>query len=181
MGSREETFERFVRESTAGFLRTAYLVTWDLAEAEDCVQEALVIAARHWRRIESMENPRAYVRTVLFRHALREQRRRFRRATDALTDDVADQKVAAEFESIDTRSEVLWLLQGLPRRQRAVLALRYFEDLSELEIAEQLGWPIGTVKSTASRALESLRQSLGDLDGGTSLPPTHPITHKEQR
>ena len=161
----------FVRSSADRLLRTAYLVTWDLAEAEDCVQEALVIVARHWRRVEEMQSPLAYARTVTLRLALRQKRRRRHESSDASPTEVVDPRLEAEIDAIDTRSEVLWLLQGLPRPQRAVLALRYYEDLSELEIAEQLDWPVGTVKSTAKRALDRLRLAVGDLDGGATLPP----------
>jgi RNA polymerase sigma factor (sigma-70 family) len=72
---------------------------------------------------------------------------------------------------IEARSEILGLLARLPLRQRAVIVLRYFEDLSEADIATQLDWPIGTVKSTASRALESMQRTLyaQRLAGGPAM------------
>jgi RNA polymerase sigma-70 factor (sigma-E family) len=179
MGRPDEDFEHFVRENTPRLLRTAYLVTWDLAEAEDCVQDALTVTLRHWRRVKSMESPRAYVRTIVLRRAIRQSQTRARRRTEPLSSDYVDERFAKECDALDTRSEILWLLQGLPRGQRAVLALRYYDDLSELEIAEQLGWPVGTVKSTAARALERLREAIGDLDAGITRAPRATLTNKE--
>jgi len=70
--------------------------------------------------------------------------------------------------------EITWVLAELPRRQRAVIVLRYFEDLSEAEIATYLGWPLGTVKSTASRALERLQRVMDDANP----TPTSPVANE---
>jgi len=159
-------FEHFAAEATAGLLRTGYLVTSDLAEAEDLVQETLLRTAKRWPSVRKMDYPLAYARRILVNLALRGAHQRAR--TDAeqnVTDTTPletreDQRVEQNLIAIDTRSEILWMLAKLPRRQRVVVVLRNFEDLSEFEIAEQLKWPLGTVKSTASRALEQLRQLL---------------------
>jgi RNA polymerase sigma-70 factor (sigma-E family) len=159
-------FERFAAEATAGLLRTGYLVTSDLAEAEDLVQETLLRTAKRWPSVRKMDYPLAYARRILINLSLRGAHGRAR--TDAelnVTNTTPletreDPRVERNLLAIDTRSEILWMLGSLPRRQRVVVVLRYFEDLSEMEIAEQLEWPIGTVKSTTSRALEQLRQLL---------------------
>lgn len=161
-------FERFATEATAGLLRTGYLVTSDLAESEDLVQETLLRTAKRWPTVRKMDYPLAYARRVLINLALRGAHQRARTDAEQKVTDAApletreDQRVEQNLIAIDTRSEILWMLAKLPRRQRVVVILRYFEDLSELEIAEQLEWPIGTVKSTASRALEQLRQLLDE-------------------
>lgn len=161
-------FERFATGATAGLLRTGYLVTSDLAEAEDLVQETLLRTAKRWPSVKKMDYPLAYARRILVNLALRGAHQRARTDAELNVTDATpletreDQRVEQNLIAIDTRSEILWMLAKLPRRQRVVLVLRYFEDLSEIEIAEQLKWPIGTVKSTASRALEQLRQLLDE-------------------
>jgi RNA polymerase sigma-70 factor (sigma-E family) len=163
-----KSFEEFVGRVADGLLRTAYLITWDLPEAEDAVQEALSRAAARWTRVEKMEHPRAYVRRIVVNCATAGARQRHRRLGEtragapAMFDDLSDDRFQQQLARIDTRSEILWLLAQLSRQQRAVLVLRYFEDLSESEIADHLSIPIGTVKSTASRALERLRRSISD-------------------
>jgi RNA polymerase sigma factor (sigma-70 family) len=116
--------------------------------------------------VKKMDYPLAYARRILVNLALRGAHQRARTDAELNVTDATpletreDQRVEQNLIAIDTRSEILWMLAKLPRRQRVVVVLRYFEDLSELEIAEQLKWPIGTVKSTSSRALEQLRQLL---------------------
>jgi RNA polymerase sigma-70 factor (sigma-E family) len=172
-----KSFEAFVGYVTDSLLRTAYLITWDLAEAEDVVQEALSRAAARWARIEKMEHPRAYVRRIVVNCATAESQKRARRLGEsragaaAVLDDLSDDRFEQQLARIDTRSEILWLLAQLSRQQRAVLVLRYFEDLSESEIAASLSIPIGTVKSTASRALEQLRRSIADAPSESTKPP----------
>jgi RNA polymerase sigma-70 factor (sigma-E family) len=158
-------FELFVFESTPDLMRTGYLLTWNLAEAEDVVQETLLRTAKKWPTIAKMDHPLAYVRRILVNVVLRGSTRRAR--TGAELDSTSldqpeaweDARVERELLAIDARSELLWMLSALPTRQRAVVVLRYFEDLSESEIAEQLGWPVGTVKSTSARALHQLQRA----------------------
>jgi RNA polymerase sigma-70 factor (sigma-E family) len=166
--STREEFDRFVTDVTAGFLRTAYLMTWDLGEAENLVQETLLRTALRWPTIRGMDHPRAYVRRILINLAIDSSVERSSRAKaeiissgddDALAR-LVDREGEAQLLQIEARSEIFDLLAGLPLRQRAVIVLRYFDDLSEADIAAQLDWPIGTVKSTASRALEALQQKL---------------------
>jgi RNA polymerase sigma-70 factor (sigma-E family) len=152
-------FDQFAAGSSDELLRTAYLIVWDLAEAEDLVQETFLRIAKRWPRVRSMDHPRAYARRVLTNLALdgaeRRSRRRLeldaRREAEPLVDDAT---------LIDTRAEVVAALGTLPLRQRTVLVLRYFADLPETEVAAILGCSLGTVKSTASRALGRLEQEL---------------------
>jgi RNA polymerase sigma-70 factor (sigma-E family) len=156
-------FERFVGENSSALLKTAYLITWSLPESEDLVQEAFLRAAQRWPQIRRMEFPRAYVSRTLVNLALRHRgagsdglSRRKNVDNDEI-DRREDVRQQGDLAMIDTRSEIVWLLGALSRKQRTVIVLRYFEDLSEREIAEYLSWPVGTVKSTTSRAIERLQ------------------------
>jgi RNA polymerase sigma factor (sigma-70 family) len=123
-----------------------------------------------------MEHPQAYVRRIVVNCATAEAKKRVRRLDEpragiaAKFDHLSDDRFEQQLAQIDTRSEILWLLAQLSRQQRAVLVLRYFEDLSESEIAANLCIPIGTVKSTASRALDQLRRSISDAPSEPAEP-----------
>lgn len=153
-------FDEFVAEHVDGLLRTAYLIVWDEAEAEDLVQECLLKVARRWPRIRRMERPLAYARRILVNLTLDGARGRARRRSElepsARVDEIAVDPVA----SVDGRVELLDALSQLSARQQAVLVLRYFNDLTEVEVAEVLGCQPGTVKSSASRGLARLREAL---------------------
>ena len=176
--SARREFERFVDEATASLLRTGLLITWDLAEAEDLLQEAFLRTAKRWPAIQKMDHPQAYVRRILINLALAESKRRSRARTelgvvgDQVLEQQADQRPEQELVAVEARSDLLTMLAELPRGQRAVLALRYFEDLSEAETASCLGWPLGTVKSTAARALDRLHRSF-DGSGMTDVVSRH--------
>jgi RNA polymerase sigma-70 factor (sigma-E family) len=163
-------FDRFVEDIAPRLLRTSYLMTRNLSQAEDMAQEALFRAAKQWPRIRRMDFPQAYVRRILVNLVLREASRQSTSSVTTAEDDETasfpDQRAEHELLKIDQRSEILWLLDSLPPSQRLVVVLRYFEELTEGEIAEHLGWPIGTVKSAASRALERLRRTLESSSEG---------------
>ena len=175
--SRQE-FERFVADRAAPLLRTACLITGNLTEAEDLVQEALLRVARHWPKVRNMEHPAAYARQILVNVALDGAAQRGRRkgelaaADDAGVHGLADTRAQRDLHKVDTRQELLGALATLPARQRAVIVLRYWEDLPEAEVAEVLGCSIGTVKSTASRGLARLRTNIGD-----GAPSRHDQSH----
>jgi len=167
--SRAETrveFERFVDGCARGLLSTGYLIVWDQAEAEDLVQETLLRVARRWPRVRKMDQPAAYARRILVNLAIDDAKRRVRRRRELQPADGArleahlEQASPVTFGAIDARAEMLGALALLPPRQRAVLVLRYFEDLSEAQTAQTLGCSLGTVKSTASRGLARLREAL---------------------
>jgi RNA polymerase sigma-70 factor (sigma-E family) len=153
-------FDEFVAIHVDDLLRTAYLIVWDEAEAEDLVQECLLKVARRWSRIRRMEQPRAYARRILVNLALDGARGRARRRGELEPGAVARSIVVDPLPALDTRAELLQALGQLPARQRAVLVLRYFNDLTEVQVAEVLGCSPGTVKSSASRGLARLREAL---------------------
>ena len=159
-------FEQFVTASSDALLRTAYLVVWDPVEAEDLVQECLLSVARRWPRVRRMDHPHAYARRVLINLALDGAKRRTRSRRELVGDEavtlaaVPDESSARRMNAVGVRAELIAALATLPPRQRAVLVLRYFEDLSEAQVAELLGCSVGTVKSTASRGLTRLQAAL---------------------
>lgn len=170
---RAREFELFVAACTGDLLRTGYLVLFDLGAAEDVVQECLVKVARRWPRVAAMDHPVAYARRIVIRDAVREAERRRRQRQELYADPGAvvvtgDPTADRELRVVDARVDLIPLLRGLPPRQRAVLTLRYFDDLTEPQTAEVLGCSVGTVKSTISRALDRLREQLSpDTDRST--------------
>jgi RNA polymerase sigma-70 factor (sigma-E family) len=167
-----EDFDAFVGTSADPLLRTAYLVTWDLGSAEDLVQECFVKVARRWPRIRLMDHPFAYARRILLNLALDESRRRARQSAELdqrgllASRELPDARAARSLHLVEVADELSVALAMLAPRQRAVLVLRYLEDLPEADVAEALGCSAGTVKSTASRALERLRSlsAFSDVD-----------------
>ncbi len=150
---RDEAFAAYVVGRRRSLLRAAWLLTGDWHLAEDLVQTALAKAYLAWRRIDE---PDAYVRRVLVTTYVTWWRRRWN--AEQPTGELPD--TPADAVDTDLRRQVLDVLRTLPRRQRAVVVLRYFEDLTEAETAAALGCSVGTVKSTTSRALAVLRESL---------------------
>ena len=150
------TFDDFVATRSSGLLRTAYLLTRDHALAEDLLQTALTKAWFAWSRIEGHPDP--YVRKILVNTYASWWRRKWNgeRPTEELPEAVPPD-VGSEAAARDAAHD-LWDAMGrLPRRQRAVVVLRYFEDLTEVETATLLGISVGTVKSQTSKALAKLR------------------------
>jgi RNA polymerase sigma-70 factor (sigma-E family) len=147
-----EAFEDFVVARSSRLLRTAYLLTQDRSLAEDLLQTALARAWRSWQRIES--NPEAYVRTTLVNTYSSWWRRRW---NGELPSDDLPERAAPEPGDQPAAHELRDALRRLPKRQRAVVVLRYFEDQTEAETARMLGCSVGTVKSQASKALAKLR------------------------
>ena len=156
----EEAFAAYVAARRRALLQAAWLLTGDWHLAEDLVQTALAKAYLKWRRVD---DPDAYVRRVLTTTYVTWWRRRWRGEQPAET--VPDAGRFDDHSGIDVRGQLYAVLRELPRRQRAVVVLRYFEDLTEAETAAALGCSVGTVKSQASRALASMRSStaLADL------------------
>jgi RNA polymerase sigma-70 factor (sigma-E family) len=134
--------------------RTAYLVCRDWALAEDLLQTALTKAWRVWDRIEDDPDPYVY-RILVNTHASWMRRRWHGEISTSSPPDSADSRDAVE--AVDRRDQLWPALGRLPRRQRAVLVLRYYEDLTEPQVAAVLGCSVGTVKSQASKALAKLR------------------------
>lgn len=152
------SFDDFVATRSTRLLRTAYLLTHDRALAEDLVQTSLAKAWFAWARIEGQ--PDAYVRRVMVNTYSSWWRRRWNgeEATAELPErGVGSGHRPADDVGVDDRTDLWRALARLPRRQRAVVVLRFYEDLSEAETAEVMQCSVGTVKSQASRALAKLR------------------------
>lgn len=154
----EDDFREFVRSRSAALLGTAYALTGDRGLAEDLLQSALLSTYRHWRRVRHYEHPDAYVRRVLANQHISWWRRRRVVEADARPPD----RPGPADDSVEERDELWRALRRLPPRTRAVVVLRYWEDLSEAEVAQTLGCSIGTVKSSASRGLARLRVVLAE-------------------
>ncbi len=158
MGDRPD-FSVFVAARSAALLRTAFLLTGDWAAAEDLLQASLAKSWRSWSRVS--DRPESYVRAVLANTYVSWRRRRWH--GEMPTSELPEVLVGDRTSEVDER-ESLWLaLRRLPRRQRAVVVLRYYDDLTEAETAVMLGIAVGTVKSQSSKALAALRIDLGLL------------------
>ena len=154
-------FEVFVNESGDALLRTATLLTSDRHAAEDLYQETLHRLFTHWSRVD---NPGGFCRRVLHNLVVDLARARQRRPRELeLYDnyDGTDPQSGDPAAAAELRPAVLAALDTLTVHQRSVVVLRYFEDLSQDEVAELLGVSPGTVKSTASRAVAQLRAQPG--------------------
>jgi RNA polymerase sigma-70 factor (sigma-E family) len=163
-----DDFDEFVAGNLEQLLRTAYLITWDAGEAEDLVQECLLKVARRWPRVRGMGQPRAYARRILVNLALDAAGGRVRRRGELDGPPVVAEEPGRDLlAGLETRAELLDALARLSARQRAVLVLRYFNDLTEAETAEVLGCSPGTVKSSASRGLARLREVLTPIPNPT--------------
>ena len=161
MARRDDDFVAFVDARSAALLRTARLLTaGDQHAAEDLVQTSLEKAYVAWPRIQRKGAQEAYVRSIMTRAAIDRTRQRSRRG-EVVTDDLPD--VPVHQVGPEDRDQVFALLAALPARQRAVTVLRYYDDLSEAQIAEVLGCSTGTVKAHASRALAALRHLTTEL------------------
>jgi RNA polymerase sigma-70 factor (sigma-E family) len=163
----DHDFDRFVADSANGLLRTAYLIVSDLHDAEDIVQETLLRVARRWHRVRRMQHPAAYARQILVNLALHGGPTRSRRRSELGA--TLPGEPAAPASPLDAHDELYAALAALPPRQRAVLVLRYFLDLPEAEVAAALQCSLGTVKSTASRGLARLEQTLRPINDSRSV------------
>jgi RNA polymerase sigma-70 factor (sigma-E family) len=152
--SQPRTFEEYAQARLPALTRTAYLLTGDRSRADDLVQTALARCFVAWRRIQ---DPDAYVRRALV-NAERSWWR-LRRSHEIPSDRLPDRAGAADTAGgVVERERVLRALARLPRQQRAVIVLCYYDDLTEVAVAEVLGVSVGTVKRQRARALARLRQ-----------------------
>lgn len=157
--SADDEFKEFVVTRSPALLRTAYLLSGgDWATAEDLLQSALTKTYLSWHRIKDRGAVEAYARATLATTATSWWRRRWHgERTTAVLPETAQTDAST---GLDERDALWRLVRRLPPRQRAVLVLRYYEDLTEAEIAHTLGLSAGTVKSHCSRALATLRAEL---------------------
>jgi RNA polymerase sigma-70 factor (sigma-E family) len=163
-------FESFVAASTESLTRTAYLIVWDLQDAEDLVQETLLKVARRWHRVRRMGYPAAYARRILVNLALDDAGRRTRRRRELTGEALPDRYDDADGPPrFGARDELYSALAALPPRQRTAIVLRYFLDLPEAEVAAAMKCSLGTVKSTAARGLARLEQALRTTNDTRSI------------
>lgn len=154
-----DDFAGFVADLQSRLQQSAWLLTGDWASAEDLVQSCLAKVWRSWVRVSGTEDREAYVRRVLYNTFVSGWRRRWRgEQTTGAVPEVAVGDIAS---SVVLRRSLLEALSSLPLRQRAVVVLRFFEDLPEAEVADLMGCRLGTVKSLNAKAFARLRDQPG--------------------
>jgi RNA polymerase sigma-70 factor (sigma-E family) len=170
----DAAFRDYVLTRSTALLRIAIMLTGNRADAEDLLQAALVKTYRSWDRINDRAALDAYVRRAMVNTHISWWRRR--RVDEYPTDELPDQVVADHSRESDMAEVVRRALDRLPQRMRAAVMLRYFEDMTEPEIAATLGISLGTVKSTVSRAVARLRidAELGQDSGALSVASRMP-------
>ena len=162
----DEEFREFMRGRWPAMVRLAYGLTGDLGHAEDVAQAAFARAYASWSRVARTGDPDAYVRRIVINE--NNSRFRKRRVTERLVDAVPEQagiRPAGPADALGDSEALLKALRRLGPRQRAVIVLRFWMDMSEAETAAALGCSVGTVKSQASRALAALRGSAELMEG----------------
>lgn len=172
-----EDFDAFLDQELPALLRYALMLTGDPDLSRDLVQDVALKAYVQWAKIGAVDHPRSYLRTMIT-NAFLSWRRRWsvRNVVGGSTHPMLDgASIADPANEIDERDAMWRHLAGLPRQQRAVLVLRFYEGLTDAEIADTLDCAAGTVRSHASRALATLRAQLTQSTD-TLVPP-----HKEHR
>ncbi len=153
--SDDPAFRDYVAARGRALLHTAYLLTGNRADAEDLVQSALAKTYLAWDRIEDRAALDGYVRRAMVNTHISWWRRR--RLDEFPTDEIPDQAVADHSVNSDLQESLRRAVDRLPQRMRAAVMLRFYDDMTEAEVAEVLGVSLGTVKSTVSRAVAKLR------------------------
>jgi RNA polymerase sigma-70 factor (sigma-E family) len=156
------TFEDYVAVRLPALLRQATVLAGDPDVAEDVVQEVLLRAQPRWTRIARLDRPEAYLRKMIINELVSVRRRvvaRLRRER-AHQPVLVDHGAGEAADTLARRDALIPLIRSLPPRQRIVIALRYYEDLADTEIAALLGCRPVTVRSYASRALATLQQAI---------------------
>ncbi|HEX6870476.1 MAG TPA: SigE family RNA polymerase sigma factor [Micromonosporaceae bacterium] len=159
----EREFREYVSARQAALYRVAYLLTGHRQDAEDLLQTALAKLALHWTNVASAGCTDAYVRKILYHQQVSWWRSRRHRSELATADPPENSGVGDLAGDSSLRLTLEQMLARLTKRQRAVLILRYYEDLAEADVAEILGCGVGTVRSQTHRALARLRTLGGEL------------------
>ena len=165
-------FDEYAQHHRGLLLRFATTLTGDPRLSEEIVQDVLLRAFERWASIGTLERPHAYVRRMVVNQHLSWRRRwgRVEPRADVVAESVVESAGLDPTGAHADRSELIAEIMALPKRHRAVLALRYFEDLPDEEIAEALGCSAATVRSIASRALARLRV---EMAGEAAAAPIH--------
>ncbi|WP_193609495.1 SigE family RNA polymerase sigma factor [Nocardioides lijunqiniae] len=166
LADRDAEFTAYLEARQARLLRTAYLLTGDRHQAEDVLQTSLAKLYLAWDKVRDRDSVDAYVRRIMVNENNSLWRRGWKRREHA-TEVVPDREVSDTYD--EGLSAALWeVVQTLPRKARAVVVLRYYEQLTEAETADILGISVGTVKSQCSRAIATLRDRVP-----SELNPAH--------
>ena len=155
-------YAALVADAAPALLRLAVMLTGRREDGEDLLQSPLLRAERHGERIATMDEPNAYLRTVVVHEHASRGRRSSRRLREIAAVDALDLAMASDDEAVVLRDQTWRWLKTLRAKQRAMLVLRYYEDLADTEIASILGCPESTVRSHARRGLTALRAHLTD-------------------
>lgn len=158
---RDSAFKQYVEVRQTALLRLGYMLTGDQHAAEDLVQTSLAKLYLAWHRVERADNVDAYTRRIMINEHASWWRRAWRRV-EMTTDAVPEHRSPVnDVGNVLVERDALWsVVHDLPPRQRAAVVLRFYEDMSEHDVAVALGCSIGTVKSQTSRALKTLRTRL---------------------
>jgi RNA polymerase sigma-70 factor (sigma-E family) len=171
----EREFREFVAARSRSLLHTAYLLTGDWEQGRDLLQTALASTARRWSQLRDRQQPETYVRRAIY-HAQVDRFRLLSWGKETVTDTLPDSSApAADWaDTVVQRQDIMAALRRLPKRQRAVIVLRYFEDRPDPEIAAILGIAQGTVRSQTHKALASLRAAFAEAE--PSAAPSSPAS-----
>lgn len=153
----DDTFSAFVAARQTSLLRTAWMLTGEWSSAEDLVQLALVKTLPHWERISADGTPDAYVQKVLVNSYLSWWRRARHIREEPIRESLDSGFEESAYIGVELRDSLYQLLSALPKRQRAVVVLRYYSGLSEAQTAQILGCSVGTIKSQGAKGLNALR------------------------
>ena len=166
MRGQDEAFTDFALGQAPALRRLAYGLTGDWHSADDLVQGTFERAFIHWRRVQSADDPAAYVRTILVRLAVSEHRRPWRRKEQTVADaPEPGGPPPSEADDVTVRVDLAVLLAGLTVKQRAIVVLRFLEDRPVHEVADVLGVAEGTVKRQTHDALRTLRATTAPPEG----------------
>ena len=160
-------FDVFVRDHATSLLRTSWLLTGERDAAEDLLQDTLTRLYPKWSRVSGSQTPLAYVRRCLLNEYLGGRRRRSATFVEFLDRDDA-RSVPDIGDGVASRDATVRLLRLLPERQRSAVVLRYFHDLGDADIADQLHCRRATVRSLISRALTAMRATEDELSVPTA-------------
>ncbi len=168
--SEPEGFREFVSARSATMLQSASLLTGQRANAQDLLQTALAKTYSRWARLERQDAAEAYVRRVMVSTFISWNRRRW--TGEHPTAELPERAATGDaYAAAELRADVARALDMLPRRQRAVVVLRFFDDLTEAQVAQVMSCSIGTVKSQTAKALTKLRASgLAELNDEKVIP-----------
>jgi RNA polymerase sigma-70 factor (sigma-E family) len=174
----EREFREFVAARSKSLLHMAYLLTGDWEQGRDLLQTALASTARRWSHLRDRQQPETYVRRAIY-HAQIDRFRLLSWGKETVTGTLPDPPAqgADWADTVVQRQDIMTALRRLPKRQRAVIVLRYFEDLPDAEIAAVMGVSQGTVRSQTHKALTSLRPFFAEV--GPSATVSSPASGRD--